>query len=166
VPNWWRLPFKSLIFLAITVCMVFVGIVVSALAKMTQSWLAPAGDLSSWFHYMESVLIPLLAIFLSVSLFCKLAPRRPTRLAEVWGAAICVTVLLQAAESLFVIYLMNFATLNAVYGAFGGIMALLLWIHLFGCILIFGACLCVAQAERRPYWASPNDSLPAMPRRS
>ena len=32
------------------------------------------------------------------------------------------------AESLFVIYLKSFATLNAVYGAFGGIMALLLWI--------------------------------------
>jgi Ca2+-transporting ATPase len=33
---------------------------------------------------------------------------------------------LQATESLFVIYLKNFATLNAVYGAFGGTMALLL----------------------------------------
>jgi uncharacterized BrkB/YihY/UPF0761 family membrane protein len=37
--------------------------------------------------------------------------------------------------------------LNAIYGAFGGIMALLLWIYLSGCIFIFGACLCAAQAE-------------------
>ncbi len=36
--------------------------------------------------------------------------------------------------------------LNAIYGAFGGIMALLLWICLSGCIFIFGACLCAAQA--------------------
>jgi len=67
----------------------------------------------------------------------------------VWAAALCATVLLQAAESLFVIYLKNFATLNAVYGAFGGIMALLLWIYLSGCIFICGACLCAAQAEGR-----------------
>ena len=49
--------------------------------------------------------------------------------------------------NLFVIYLGHFATLNAVYGAFGGIMALLLWIYLSGCVFIFGACLCAGQAE-------------------
>ena len=43
--------------------------------------------------------------------------------------------------------LQDFATLNAVYGAFGGIMALLLWFFLSGCILIFGACLCAGQPE-------------------
>jgi uncharacterized BrkB/YihY/UPF0761 family membrane protein len=46
-----------------------------------------------------------------------------------------------------VIYLGHFATLNAVYGAFGGIMALLLWIYLSGCVFIFGVCLCAGQAE-------------------
>jgi Ca2+-transporting ATPase len=65
----------------------------------------------------------------------------------VWAAALLATVLLQAAESLFMIYLKNFATLNAVYGAFGGIVALLLWVYISGCIFIFGACLCAAQAE-------------------
>jgi len=39
--------------------------------------------------------------------------------------------------------------LNAVYGAFGGIMALVLLIYLCGCIVIFGACLCAAQAKVR-----------------
>jgi Ca2+-transporting ATPase len=34
-----------------------------------------------------------------------------------------------------------------VYGAFGGVMALLLWIYLSGCLFIFGACLCAVQAE-------------------
>jgi len=43
---------------------------------------------------------------------------------------------------------MNFATLNAVYGVFGGIMALLLWIYISGGIFIFGACLCAAQSEQ------------------
>jgi len=38
---------------------------------------------------------------------------------------------------------------NAIYGTFGGIMALLLWIYISGCIFIFGACLCAAQAEGR-----------------
>ena len=43
----------------------------------------------------------------------------------------------------------NGSALNAVYGAFGGIMALLLWIYVSECIFIFGACLCSGQAEMR-----------------
>jgi len=62
-------------------------------------------------------------------------------------AALGATVLLKIAESLFVIYVKHFATLNAVYGTLGGIMALLLWIYLSGCGFIFGACLCAAQAQ-------------------
>jgi uncharacterized BrkB/YihY/UPF0761 family membrane protein len=52
-------------------------------------------------------------------------------------------------ESLFVIYLQDFATLNAVYGAFGGIIALLLWIYVSGSVFIYGACLCAGHAEIR-----------------
>jgi len=53
-------------------------------------------------------------------------------------------------QSLFVVcHLTSFAKLNAIYGTFGGIMALLLWIYLCGCILIFGACLCATQADMR-----------------
>jgi uncharacterized BrkB/YihY/UPF0761 family membrane protein len=36
-----------------------------------------------------------------------------------------------------VIYVKNFAGLNAGYGAFGGIMALLLWIYYSGYIFIW-----------------------------
>ena len=149
VHNWWRLPLRSLIFLAILAGTVFLGAGVSLLAKMAKNWFIPVNDWSSWAYTLGSVLVPLLVVFLSVNLFYRLAPRRPTRFVEVWAAALCTTGLLKAAENLFVIYLKDFATLNAVYGTLGGIMALLLWIYLSGCILIFGACLCAAGAEGR-----------------
>jgi len=147
VYNWWRLPLKSLVLLGITAGAVLLGMAVPVLMTMAKGWLLPVDDLRSWAYGLGSFFIPLLVVFFSLSLFYRLAPRRPTQFAEVWAAALCATVLLQAAESLFVIYLKNFATLNAVYGAFGGIMALLLWIYLSGCIFIFGACLCSARAE-------------------
>ena len=149
VYNWWRLPLKSLMLLGITAGAVLLGMVAPVLAKMGKDWFFPVNDFRSWVYALGSLVIPLLVVFLSLSLFYRLAPRRPTQFAQVWAAALCATALLQAAESLFVIYLKNFARLNAVYGAFGGIMALLLWIYLSGCIFIFGACLCAAQAERR-----------------
>jgi len=141
--NLFRLPLKSLVFLAMLVSMVISTVV----ASMVKDWLFPVNDLSSWIYAIGSFFIPLLVVFFGLSMFYMLAPRRPTRFVEVWISALCGTVLLQVAKSLFVIYLNNFATLNAVYGAFGGIMALLLWIYLSGCIFIFGTCLCSAQAE-------------------
>ena len=147
--NWWRLPLKSLILLGVVVSMVFSGVVLSLLVKMAKHGLFPMDNSSSWVYAVWSFIIPLLLVFLSLSLFYRLSPRRPTRFAEVWAAALCATVLLQTAESLFVIYLRNFATFDAVYGALGGIMALLLWIYVSGCVFIFGACLCAAQTEGR-----------------
>ena len=146
---WWRTRLKSLTLLGITMGAVLVGMAVPVLAKMAEAWLFTASGFHSRVYALGSFVIPLLVVFLSLSLFYRLAPRTPTRFAEVWAAALCATVLLRAAESLFVIYIKNFATLNAVYGAFGAIMALLLWIYFSGGILIFGACLCAAQAEGR-----------------
>ena len=149
VYNWWRLPLKSLVLFGITAGAVLLGMAVPMLMRIARIWLFIENDFHSWVYTLGSFFIPLLVVFLSLSLFYRLAPRRPKRFAEVWAAALCSTALLQAAEGLFVIYLKNFATFNAVYGAFGGIMVLLLWIYLSGCIFIFGACLSAAQAEGR-----------------
>jgi len=143
---WWHLSLKSLALLGITAAAAIVGLAAPALLKMAGAWLFPVNN-SSWIYNSANLVISELLVFLSLTLFYRFAPRRPTRFPEVWPAALFATFLLGAAESLFVIYLRDFATLNAVYGAFGGIMALLLWIYLSGCIFIFGACLCSSHAE-------------------
>ena len=145
--NWWHLPIRSLMLLGITASMVLLGMVLPVLMRIVKNWFFATNDFTSWLYGIGSFLIPLLLAFFGLSLFYRFAPFRSTRFAEVWVAALFSTLLLQASESLFEIYLRNFATLNAVYGTFGGIMALLLWIYLCGCIFIFGACLCAAQAE-------------------
>jgi YihY family inner membrane protein len=162
VYSWWRLPLKSLALLGVTAGAVLVGMATPVLVKMAKDWLFPVNDFRSWVYALGSFVIPLSVMFFGLTLFYRLAPRRPTQFTEVWAAALCATALLQTAESLFVIYLKNFATLNAVYGAFGGIMALLLWIYLSGCIFIFGACLCAAQAEGR---SAPTETTPALNKR-
>ncbi len=147
--SWWRLPLKSLVLLGITAGAVLLSMGAPMLAKLARDWLFPMNDFRSWVYALGSYVVSSLVVFFGLSLFYRLAPRRLTRFAEVWAAAVYATALLLAAESLFVIYLKDFATLNAIYGAFGGIMALLLWIYLSGCIFIFGACLCAAQDEAR-----------------
>lgn len=144
--DWWRLPLKSLVFLVILTIGVPLGLVIPLLAGVARNWLSPIKDFSSWVYGAGGFLIPLLLVFLSLSLFYRVAPRRKTRFAEVWVAALGATLFLKGFVSLFGLYLREFASLNAVYGAFGGIMGLLLWIYLSGGIVIFGACVCAAQA--------------------
>lgn len=132
--KWWHLPLKSLVLLVIMTGAVLASLALSVLLNMVLGW--------------ESLFIPLLVLFFCLLLFYKTAPLRATRFHEVWPAALVTTVLLWLGEVLFVLFLRYFAGLNAIYGAFDGIMALLLWIYLSGCIFIFGACLCAAQAEK------------------
>ena len=147
--NWWHHPLKSVFLLALMACAVLLGMGLSMLAKVEHIRLSSVFRYLPWIYKFVVVLIPWTVVFISLALFYKLAPWRRTRFSEIWPGALCATALLQAAETLFVVYLKHFAALNAVYGAFGGIMALLLWIYLSGCVFIFGACLCAAQAETR-----------------
>lgn len=147
--GWLRLPLKSLFFLAIMVAAMLLSIAVPMVVRMVQEWLFPSRQFESWVHDLVGGVLPLLVVFLSLGFFYWMAPRRRPRFSEVWIAALSATLLLQAAKSLFVIYLKQVASLNAVYGTFGSIIALLLWIYLSGCIFVFGACICAAQAETR-----------------
>ncbi len=157
--NWWRLRLRGMQLLGVTASAVLLGMAAPALVSVGKSWLFPAEAVGSWVYALMGFVVPPLVAFLSLTLFYRLAPHRTTRIAEVWVAAACAAVLLQATESLFVVYLKHFATLNAVYGVFGGIMALLLWIYLSGCVFIFGACLCAARSEGRSAPATSASAL-------
>ena len=145
--NWWRLPLRSMALFGITAGAVLLGMAVPVLIRMARGLFFPSHDFHTWVYGLGSFFIPSIVMFFSLSLFYWFTPSRPTRFVEVWIAALTATLLLRVGESLFIVYLKDFATLNAVYGAFGGIMALLLWIYVSGCVFIFGACLCASRAE-------------------
>ena len=146
--KWWHMPLKSLAMLGLMMTAALLGIGLPVLGKVAKSFL-PDGTVFNWLYSLSITTLPWLVVFFSLILFYKLAPRRPTRISEVWPSALVAAALLHAAQTLFVLYLRTFPQLNAVYGAFGGIIALLMWIYLSGCIFIFCACLCAAQAEFR-----------------
>ena len=82
-----------------------------------------------------------------MNLFFKYAPRRKTLLIEVWSAALFVTIVLEILQRLFVLYTKNIGNFNALYGTFGSVIALLLWIYLSGAIIILGGCISAARYE-------------------
>ncbi len=142
--NWWRMPLKGLALLGITAAALGFGIVVPLVSALIGNWMHPA---HGWINVALTTTVPLLVELYGLSLFYRMAPRRPTRFSEVWVAALAVTVTLRILQGLFTVYLSSFGRINAVYGAFGVVVVLLLWAYVAGWVIILGSCLSAAQAE-------------------
>ena len=152
--SWWRLPIKNLGMLGILTSVLFLGILAPVVLKQIEEFYWSHSrkvglDFTFLWYVFEfaKLLIPILVLFLGMSLFFKYAPRRKTLFVEVWSAALFVTVALEVLQRLFVLYTRNIGNFNALYGTFGSVIALLLWIYLTGAIIILGACISAARYE-------------------
>jgi YihY family inner membrane protein len=148
--SWWRMPVKSIILLFSTAGIVLLSKWVAVMVRSGRGLISKWIDIPAWIYTLAGYLIPFVMLFFGLSLFYIYAPCRSTKFSKIWAAVLVITLFLQLAEALFVLYLANFSNFNALYGTLGGFMALLMWIYLSGIIFIFGACLCVTMAERNP----------------
>jgi YihY family inner membrane protein len=136
--NWWKLPLKNLF---------MIGILISALLLGLGAPLIFNGLKSV--HYFDISLIagwlptflPFAILFYGLLMFYKFAPRRSPPFAHVWMSALVVTLFLELGQMGFGWYLGTFANFNALYGVFGTIMGLLLWIYFSGVIMLLGGCV-------------------------
>jgi len=147
ISKWWKLPLKSLFLLIIVLVLLILSMVFPVISGIVKDRILPMYLSYSGFNNFIRISFQWMITFVSMSLFYMIAPRMNKRFNEIWLAAILATIFLQICASFFVLYLESFTDLNAVYGVFSGIMALLLWIYLCGCIFIFGACFCASQSE-------------------
>ena len=152
--SWWRLPIKNLGMLGILTSVLFLGIIAPVVLKQIEDFYWSHSrkvglDFTFLWYVFEfaKLLIPILVLFIGMSLFFKYAPRRRTLFVEVWSAALFVTISLELLQRLFVLYTKNIGQFNAVYGTFGSVIALLLWIYLSGSIIILGGCISAARYE-------------------
>jgi len=154
--TWWRLPIQNLLMVAILASALLVGVLAPAVLKAMENlvWLYYIPHSATLIFYgfkfgfkSAELVLPSAVLFYGLSMFYKLAPQRKTTFGEVWVSALGVTLLLQLIQYLFVLYAKNVAHFNAVYGAFGSVIAVLMWVYLSGSVIILGGCFCAAQAE-------------------
>jgi Ca2+-transporting ATPase len=149
---WYRLPFKNLVMIGIVASALFIGVVTPAIVQTVESYVRshnpPVGEkmLAHTFGYAR-MLLPWVVLFYGLSMFYKFAPRHHPQFGKIWVSALFVTFALQGLRFLFVFYAQRVAHFNVVYGAFGGVMAFLMWIYLSGSIIILGGCMSAAQSE-------------------
>ncbi|MHA3774258.1 YihY/virulence factor BrkB family protein [Verrucomicrobiota bacterium sgz303538] len=152
--SWWRLPIQNLLMAAILASALFLGIIAPAVVDQVERyyWLH-SRSVGLEFRWVNNVfqtcrfLVPPLVLFYGFSMFYKFAPRRRTKFREVWIAALVVTLLLTVLKQMFLLYTSSIGDFNRLYGAFGSVVALLMWIYLSGSVIILGGCLSAAQYE-------------------
>ena len=137
--NWWKLPLKNLLMLGIILGALGVGVFAPLLANQA---LTVTRLNISWFMAIVADALPAIFMFCGLGLFYKFAPRRGQLFRAIWPAALIATILLKAGQWLFSWYLnTSFGNFNAIYGAFGTIMALMLWIYFSGVVIVLSGCL-------------------------
>ena len=163
---WWRLPIKNLLMTAILASALLVGIVAPLVLRQIETFYwAHSWEVGLDFWFASNVfnlirfLVPPVVLFYGFLMLYKFAPRRRTTFREVWFAALFVTVGVDVLQRLFTIYTRNITNFNALYGTFGSVVALLLWIYLIGSIIIFGACLSAAEYEVKMSLADQSESV-------
>lgn len=142
--DWWKVPLKNLAMLGIFASTLLVGILLPV-ALSTLDRFTPL-DISTipWAVGALRYLVPSLALFYGLVMLYKLSPRRKVVFSEVWLAALLVTLALKALQQVLLFYTNNIWHVNAIYGAMGVLVVLLLWVYLCGILIIGGACLCAA----------------------
>jgi Ca2+-transporting ATPase len=163
--SWWRLPIKNFVMVCILVSALLIGTIAPVIvnymegAYWTNSWKVGLDFL--WvidlFRAIRILLAPLV-LFYGFVMFYKFAPRRRTAFKEVWFPALFVTLGLSILQRLFVLYTGSVANFNAIYGTFGSVIALLMWIYLTGALIILGGCLAAAGYEIRMSLSDQSES--------
>lgn len=152
--SWWRLPLKNLLMVTVLASALLIGLVAPAILNGFEKYYSAHREafsfdfgLGGWMVGAARSLLPPLLLFYSLVLFYKFAPRRRTTFREVWIEALLVTAALGGLQKLFIFYAGHVTNFNVLYGTFGSVVALLLWIYLTGTVIIAGGCLCSARAE-------------------
>ncbi len=98
--------------------------------------------LSGVYGYCGPICVSLsLTVYIGIAfvLIYKFVPNEKIKWKYVWPGTIFGIVFFDAAKSLFVLYLANFANYEMIYGSIASVIIFLVWIYYSAIILIVGA---------------------------
>lgn len=87
-------------------------------------------------------------IFAVLSVLYTIVPYRRPRWRDVWPGALVAALFFEIGKALFVVYVENAGSLQAVYGSLTSVIVLLLWLYFSARVLLFGAEIMAACAAR------------------
>jgi YihY family inner membrane protein len=158
---WWQMPVKNLLLILAMSGALLIGTIVPAtlqgVARLLHSLERVITEYFPMFNVARALAVVdfsryvggTLVLFYCFTVLFMLAPRLKIRFVQIWIPALLVAILLQVGQAFFVNIVPKLINYNAIYGAMGGMMFLLLWVYIAGVIIIGGGCLCAALAHLR-----------------
>ncbi|MGH2459179.1 MAG: YihY/virulence factor BrkB family protein [Chloroflexota bacterium] len=148
----WRVPHQRNVILnallaiglVLAVGLVFVAslvlsTVLTVAAKLDVPLLSVSLDQVPLLFPLLSLALPLAITFAIFALIYRVVPNRYLGWRDVWPGAVLASALFEVSKQVFVVYLSEFAHLNAVYGSIGAVIALLIWSYYAAIVLLLGA---------------------------
>lgn len=101
--------------------------------------LGPFGADAGGLFNIIAVLLPFLLTWFTFGVVYVVVPSVSVRKRDVIGGALVGSLLFELLKFGFSVYLRNFSNYDAVYGSLGAAIALLFFVYLGACVLLFGA---------------------------
>lgn len=147
--SWLRDILKGFLLFAMTSLLLLGGLALGAAKGIIEAWGLGLGPIPGHLYTLFFIVLPWAIIFAGVAILYSFAPIHTRRFGEIWKPALTAAIMLRATGWLFSLY-MGYAAGRNVYGVLGGIMALLLWVYISACVVIYCAGLCPAPAGKKP----------------
>jgi len=160
---WWKVRLISLgltialaVFIVISFALVLVG---PTLAEKVAMW-AHLGPAFAWTWKIAQWPVIFGLVALGVGMIYYYAPDAEQEWIWITPGSIFATVLWLLTSLVFKLYIANFTSYNATYGAIGGVIVLLLWFYVSALAVLLGAELNAEIEHASPYGKAPGEKEP------
>ena len=128
--------------------LLFVAVAISTTVDVfTQLDLSRFGVDTAAYEWLGTHVASLAFVFGVVAVLYTIVPYQRPQWRDVWPGAVAAALLFEIGKALFVIYLENARSLQAVYGSLTSVIVLLLWLYFSARVLLFGAELIAVRTE-------------------
>ena len=140
---YWHSKFLSLLLVPIAVLIMFSSIAFTAFYTVARNLTIPLIDLkvseATFVSKLFAIAFPIILGFVLFFLIYRIIPYRKVNIKAALIGAICSSVMWEGAKLLFDIYIKNYAHFQRIYGSFGTIVVMLIWIYYSAFIILIGA---------------------------
>jgi len=157
---WWKVRLIAIgltlalaVFLLVSLWLILVGPTIATYLGQTVG----LGTAFEWTWKLLQWPFAFLLVVTAMALVYYVAPDADQSWVWVSPGAVVGTLVWMVSSLAFKVYIANFTSYNATYGAVGGVIVLLLWFYVSGLAILIGAEMNAEMEHASPYGRTPGD---------
>lgn len=140
---YWHSKFLTLLLVPITVLIMLSSLAFTALYTLAKNTEIPLIGFrlsqAHWLSQLFAILLPLVLGIIMFFLTYKIIPNRKIDTKAALIGALCASAMWEIAKFLFDVYIKHYGNFQKMYGSFGTIVVMLIWIYYSSFVVLIGA---------------------------